>query len=367
MLADPRETVLCRYYYDPLDRLTACAPTAEAGIQRFYCKSRLATEIKDAVQYSVFQHDDQLLAQVQRENAKTDATLLATDQQRSVLNALDAARPHPFAYTPYGHRPAEHGLLSLLGFNGERPDPVTGHYLLGNGYRAFNPVLMRFNSPDSWSPFGEGGVNAYAYCVGDPRNAVDPTGHVKFIYSIKDAVRAFNKERANLATTISRTGPISGDRGAAIASKTSKRGNLAARASNRVHSSDLKDLADTIVRNEQELSNDVKTYSISTPLKTYEEAVLAREEARKAYNYNRTPTVYKPHYVQYPENGSFINSPVLLDPLHFDAEIYFQKFKFKKQQAKYQTGNRDAIHSAIIRRAIYIRKFTSHDLMTIRR
>jgi RHS repeat-associated protein len=68
-------------------------------------------------------------------------------------------------------------LLSLLGFNGERPDPVTGHYHLGNGYRQFNPVLMRFNSPDSWSPFGEGGLNAYAYCAGDPINRVDPTGH----------------------------------------------------------------------------------------------------------------------------------------------------------------------------------------------
>ncbi len=64
-----------------------------------------------------------------------------------------------------------------MGFNGERPDPITGHYLLGNGYRAFNPVLMRFNSPDSWSPFGEGGLNAYGYCVGDPVNRSDPTGH----------------------------------------------------------------------------------------------------------------------------------------------------------------------------------------------
>ncbi|WP_434706426.1 RHS repeat-associated core domain-containing protein [Pseudomonas sp. Z1-12] len=47
---------------------------------------------------------------------------------------------------------------------------MTGHYLLGNGYRAFNPGLMRFNSPDSLSPFGEGGLNAYAYSVGDPVN-----------------------------------------------------------------------------------------------------------------------------------------------------------------------------------------------------
>ncbi|WP_339504687.1 RHS repeat-associated core domain-containing protein [Pseudomonas sp. RL_105y_Pfl2_101] len=174
----PRETVLCRYRYDPLDRLVDCAPSAEAGIQRFYCKSRLATEIQGAVQRSVFQHDDQLLAQLRREDVKVETALLATDQQRSVLNVLDANRVHPLAYSPYGHRPAANGLLSLLGFNGERPDPVTGHYLLGNGYRAFNPVLMRFNSPDSLSPFGEGGINYYVYCGADPINRTDPTGHI---------------------------------------------------------------------------------------------------------------------------------------------------------------------------------------------
>ncbi|WLH45848.1 RHS repeat-associated core domain-containing protein [Pseudomonas beijingensis] len=185
----PRETVLCRYRYDPLDRLVDCAPSAEAGIQRFYCKSRLATEIQGAVQRSVFQHDDQLLAQLRRENAKVDTTLLATDQQRSVLNVLDANRLHPLAYTPYGHCPAGNGLLSLLGFNGERPDPVTGHYLLGNGYRGFNPVFMRFNSPDSWSPFGKGGLNAYAYCWGDPANREDRTGHAFGLRPIRENIR----------------------------------------------------------------------------------------------------------------------------------------------------------------------------------
>jgi RHS repeat-associated protein len=180
MPASSRETVLCHYRYDPLDRLVDCAPTTEAATQRFYCKSRLATEIQGAVRRSVFQHEDQLLAQLRREDVKVDAALLATDQQRSVLNVLEANRLHPLAYTPYGHRPVGNGLLSLLGFNGERPDPVTGHYLLGNGYRAFNPVLMRFNSPDSLSPFGEGGVNAYAYCRNDPINQLDPSGHSPF-------------------------------------------------------------------------------------------------------------------------------------------------------------------------------------------
>lgn len=171
-----RETLLCRYHYDPLDRLVDCTPSAQSITQRFYLKDRLATEIQGTVQRSIMQHEDQLLAQQQRQNSDLETRLLTTDQQRSVLNVLDTTQPHPLVYTPYGHRPAENGLLSLLSFNGERPDPVTGWYLLGNGYRAFNPVLMRFNSPDSWSPFGRGGMNAYAYCLGDPRNGADPTG-----------------------------------------------------------------------------------------------------------------------------------------------------------------------------------------------
>lgn len=66
---------------------------------------------------------------------------------------------------------------SILGFNGERLDPVSGTTHLGNGYRAYNPVLMRFNCPDSMSPFSSGGINPYVYCTGDPVNRDDPSGH----------------------------------------------------------------------------------------------------------------------------------------------------------------------------------------------
>ena len=177
MPTSTHETRLARYHYDPLDRQVDCTPFDQAAIQRYYCKTRLATETAGGVHRSILQHDDQLLAQQQRDGTNVTSTLLATDQQRSVLNALDANQPNPLAYSPYGHRPLESGLLSFLGFNGERPDPVTGHYHLGNGYRQFNPVLMRFNSPDSWSPFGEGGPNAYMYCGADPINRSDPTGH----------------------------------------------------------------------------------------------------------------------------------------------------------------------------------------------
>jgi len=165
------------YRYDPLDRLTSHSQSDEPAHQRFYCKSRLATEIQGELHRSIVQYDDQLLAQQARQGDDRDTTLLSTDLQRSVLHRLQANQPpHPNVYTAYGHH-AQSGLPCLLGFNGERPEPVTGHYLLGNGYRAFNPVLMRFNSPDSLSPFGKGGINPYAYCLGDPINRYDQDGH----------------------------------------------------------------------------------------------------------------------------------------------------------------------------------------------
>ncbi|WP_199406690.1 RHS repeat-associated core domain-containing protein [Chromobacterium sp. ATCC 53434] len=69
---------------------------------------------------------------------------------------------------------------SVLGFNGERLDPVHHTAHLGNGHRAYSPALMRFHCPDDLSPFGAGGVNPYAYCAGDPINHADPTGHHSF-------------------------------------------------------------------------------------------------------------------------------------------------------------------------------------------
>lgn len=83
-------------------------------------------------------------------------------------------------YSPYGFQEAGTRRASAVNFNGERLDRCTGVYLLGNGYRGFSPALMRFVAPDSWSPFGAGGLNAYAYCAGDPLTRSDPSGHRPF-------------------------------------------------------------------------------------------------------------------------------------------------------------------------------------------
>ncbi|RMP70152.1 RHS repeat-associated core domain protein, partial [Pseudomonas syringae pv. atrofaciens] len=136
-MASSGQSVLCVYRYDPLDRLADCAPAGQGSTRFFYQKTHLATQIQGQVQHTLMRTDEHLLACLSAENNQRDGTLLATDQQQSVIVAQGAA----FAYTPYGHRPS--GPASLPGFTGQRVDPVTGHYLLGNGYRAFNPVLMR--------------------------------------------------------------------------------------------------------------------------------------------------------------------------------------------------------------------------------
>lgn len=172
------DVLLCRYRYDPLDRLAGREGAGQGSGQCFYQKNRLTTEIQGQFRRSWLQTPQQLLAQQRCTADISETALIGTDIQGSVLHGLDASRPQAYAYSVYGSRHPALDPLHLPGFNRERVDPITGHYLLGNGYRAFNPLLMRFNSPDSLSPFGRGGLNAYAYCAGDPVNRVDPSGHL---------------------------------------------------------------------------------------------------------------------------------------------------------------------------------------------
>jgi RHS repeat-associated protein len=106
--------------------------------------------------------------------------LLATNDAHSPVMSVDVATSggEDFTYTPYGERSSSGAGDCLIGFNGESLDPVTGWYFLGNGYRVYNPALLRFHSPDCWSPFGQGGLNPYLYGGSDPINWSDPTGHL---------------------------------------------------------------------------------------------------------------------------------------------------------------------------------------------
>jgi RHS repeat-associated protein len=165
------------YGYDGGDQLSASGSDTERE-QQFYRNGTPVNSVGAAQSRTYVSADGVTLAERQ-EGARPKSLLLAGDYSGSVLREVDGREVSEIAYTAYGYRDAAQPVASRPGYNGEVRDE-TGWYLLGNGYRAFNPRLMRFHSPDSWSPFGDGGVNAYAYCLGDPVSFTDPTGHSAF-------------------------------------------------------------------------------------------------------------------------------------------------------------------------------------------
>lgn len=105
-----------------------------------------------------------------------ETSLLAVEGKGTVMQAVCAGLSEPYTYSAYGHNPGLPSPMTLLGFNGEALVALHADYALGQGHRSFSSARMRFNAPDSLSPFGAGGLNAYCYCAGDPVNYLDPTG-----------------------------------------------------------------------------------------------------------------------------------------------------------------------------------------------
>lgn len=76
------------------------------------------------------------------------------------------------------------GTGPSIGMHGERIDWLdrergnTQLYQLGHGVRSYDPTLQCFLSRDPYSPFSVGGLNAYAFCGGDPVNRSDHSGYM---------------------------------------------------------------------------------------------------------------------------------------------------------------------------------------------
>ncbi len=174
------------YGYDAFDRLAWQQGDDTRRLHRLYYDNSTLTSEWVAVPGQNQQVDTVIrylgtVAQITLESHGEETLLLGTDQKQSVM-AVCRETLADQTYTPYGlNTPLDSTKpRAVKGYNGERCDPITGTTHLGNGYRAYNPVLMRFHCPDSWSPFGKGGFNPYAYCGGDPVNHADPSGHVNW-------------------------------------------------------------------------------------------------------------------------------------------------------------------------------------------
>ncbi|WP_172386311.1 RHS repeat-associated core domain-containing protein [Streptomyces sp. MNP-20] len=168
------------YGYDPLDRLLTQTTGATTHVLT-YRHGRLAG-VTTGDQHTRLLLLGEACAAQHRATAggQGETRLLATDAKGTVLVSTAGHAPQEYAYTAYGSRPVEE-TGTIQGYDGQRTDPATGWYHLGNGYRAYHPALMRFTTPDTLSPFGAGGINPYAYCAGDPINRTDPTGHLSWL------------------------------------------------------------------------------------------------------------------------------------------------------------------------------------------
>jgi RHS repeat-associated protein len=163
------------YQYDGHDHLVSTAHAGGSPVLRFYQDERLCCTVHDGEPTHLLYNGDQPLAQ--QSTASAEALLLHTNANNSVIAESQAGARRSATYSAYGARHSDDPLASLLAFNGEVLEQDCGWYLLGRGYRAYNPGLMRFHSPDSLSPFGSGGLNPYTYCLGNPIALRDPTGH----------------------------------------------------------------------------------------------------------------------------------------------------------------------------------------------
>jgi len=140
----------------------------------FYAGQRRHCELHDSGSILYFGTDTVPLAIRSSASFKLEILCLAVDRSRSVLGAYQTGGVKA-AYSVYGDH-SRHESAYPQAFNGEHLDENLRGYHLGRGYRFYDPLLMRFFTADAESPFAQGGINAYAYCTGDPVNRVDPSG-----------------------------------------------------------------------------------------------------------------------------------------------------------------------------------------------
>lgn len=119
--------------------------------------------------------------------------LLACQIPGSPLLRLLNAELTRVSYAPFGTTTD----AGRLGFTGKIREPQGTLYLLGNGYRAYLPNIMKFAAADELSPFGKGGLNAYTYCRNQPVTQHDPAGRFPIM-----AVLAGLLGIAGVATTV---------------------------------------------------------------------------------------------------------------------------------------------------------------------
>ena len=133
------------------------------------------------------------LGMQQSGNGSATNLYMASNNNSVIAECAANDEVHEVTYSAYGEL-QEGKLQGLLGFNAEALEWFLGWYMLGRGYRAYNPGLMRFNSPDNMDP-EMAGINPYVYCLGNPVMWQDPTGHYSRGWGSNDDPKKEKKKR----------------------------------------------------------------------------------------------------------------------------------------------------------------------------
>ncbi len=173
---------LSRYRYDGHNDLIGVRHDQAPEVSRRYQGYRVTSTREADVLTEYLYAGDRPLG-LQRPASSADNRLFVTDLANTVVGECSHDQLHDTTYTAYGDSPDNDQLVGLLGFNGEARERALGWSLLGRGYRAYNPALMRFHSPDTAAP-EDAGINPYVYCGGNPVNWHDPSGH----YGIRNSM-----------------------------------------------------------------------------------------------------------------------------------------------------------------------------------
>lgn len=168
----------------------------ELSYEIFFKGSVFGTAISGPMSLTWVGHARSFLSLCSVSAGRGEFNHLASDRQGTVLASTASSGGAEDTCTAYGY--SKGMLTSFCGFHGELRSSVTGHYQFGRGHRQMNPVLMRFNSPDKLSPFGKGGLNAYAFMLDDPVNGSDPTG----AYKISGVPLVLKKDHVLLVTQL---------------------------------------------------------------------------------------------------------------------------------------------------------------------
>ncbi|KAL4905524.1 hypothetical protein BDW74DRAFT_185056 [Aspergillus multicolor] len=179
------QEIISQFSYDASGKLV-CQTSPERPDTHFFYRGNtlIAVRVGDS-RISYISDGKTYHGQIIQEGTTESDTrieLWVSDSHQSIIIWQGATQSSmsPQPYTPYGFGKPRSATGCPLGFNGQCQDPVTGWYHMGNGTRVYNPVLMRFHTPDPLSPFTSGEVNPYNLCLGDPINRTDPSGHFSF-------------------------------------------------------------------------------------------------------------------------------------------------------------------------------------------